>query len=90
MKEYVVHYSCPFCPNPCCTDWEGDANEMVEAENKTEARKFFNNCKQCRYMKITRIDEYKSGINDVSATVNGVTRNFENLGAAIDWAIANS
>lgn len=75
MKDYVVHYSCPFCPNPCCTDWEGDANEMIEAENKTEARKFFNNCKQCRYMKITRIEEYKSGFEFISAEVNGVKYN---------------
>lgn len=86
MKTYVCYYSCPFCPNPCCTDWEGEANEMVEAENKTEARRFFNGMKQCRYMKITRIVEDKPGFSDASATVNGETKVFKSLGAAINWA----
>lgn len=85
MKEYVVHYSCPFCPNPCCTDWEGDANEMVGADNKSEARKLFNNAKQCRYMKVTRIEEYNPGIKFISAEVNG--KKYNTLEEAIEAAI---
>lgn len=90
MKTYIIYYSCPFCPNPCCNDWEGEANEMVEAGNKAEARKFFNNAKQCRYQKITRIVEDKPGFSDITVTVNGETQNFKTLGDAIEWAVANS
>lgn len=90
MKTYIVYYSCPFCPNPCCQDWEGEANEMLEAENKAEARKFFNNAKQCRYQKITRIVEDKPGFSDITAAVNGKTMSFNSLGAAIDWSVGET
>lgn len=89
MKTYICYYSCPFCPNPCCAEWEGEANEMVEADSKAEARKFFNNAKQCRYMKITRIVEYKPGFSDISATINGETKSYATLGEALD-AIATA
>lgn len=58
MKVYYVYYNCPHCPNPCTTDDPAkEANEGVNAETKTEARKIFNNCKMCRWMKITKIVE---------------------------------
>ena len=61
MKDYFVYYNCPHCPNPCTFDDPcEEGNEGVVAENKTEARKFFNRAKQCRWMKITRIVEGSS------------------------------
>lgn len=84
MKTYVCYYSCPFCPHPCCTDWEGEANEMFYADSKTEAKKYFNNSKQCRYMKITRIEEYKDGVSDVSVTIDGKEIKCESLSEAIE------
>ena len=84
MKTYICYYACPFCPNPCCSDWYGEANEMVEADSKSEARKFFNNAKQCRHMKITRIEEYNPGIKFLSVEVNG--KKYNNLEEAIEAA----
>lgn len=84
MKTYVCYYSCPFCPSPCCEDPDREYNEIVEAENKTEARRFFNGMKMCRWQKITRIVEDKPGFSDISVTVSGKTREFDSLGAAID------
>jgi hypothetical protein len=57
---------------------------MVEADSKSEARKFFNNAKQCRYMKITRIEEYNPGIKFISAEVNG--KKYNSLEEAIKAA----
>ena len=87
MKTYICYYSCPCCPDPCCFDPEEESNEMLEAENKAEARKYFNNCKQCRWMKLTRIVEDKPGISDITATVGDKSMEFKSLGAAIDWAV---
>ena len=74
MKEYICYYSCPFCNNPCSVPFNPNEefNEMVEAESKAEARKFFNRAKMCRNMKITRIEENKpSKFEFVSAEING-------------------
>ena len=59
MNTYICYYSCPYCTDPCCEDPDKEANEMLYASSKTEARKYFNNAKQCRYMKLTRIVEDK-------------------------------
>ena len=85
MKTYIVYYSCPCCPDPiCCGDPDQEANEMIEAENKTEAREMFQGMKMCRYQKITRIVEDKPGFSDISATINGETKSYTTLGAALD------
>ena len=84
MKTYIVYYSCPCCPSPCCFDPDQESNEMIEAENKTEAREMFQGMKMCRYQKITRIVEDKPGFSEISATVNGKTKSYTTLGAALD------
>lgn len=84
MKTYIVYYSCPCCPSPCCLDPDQEANEMIEAENKTEAREMFQGMKMCRYQKITRIVEDKPGFSEISATINGETKSYNTLGAALD------
>ena len=86
MKTYIVYYSCPCCPDPlaCCGDPDQEANEMIEAENKTEARQMFQGMKMCRYQKITRIVEDRPGITDVSATIDGETKSYATLGSALD------
>jgi hypothetical protein len=57
---------------------------MMEAGSKSEARKFFNNAKQCRYMKITRIEEYEPGLKLLSVEVNG--KKYNSLEEAIEAA----
>lgn len=87
MKTYIVYFSCPFCKNPCCDDPCEEANEVVDADSKTEAREFFNNAKQCRYMKIARIveDKAESGITNVE--MNGVKYDsLEDAISAMRWA----
>jgi hypothetical protein len=84
MREYICYYSCPNCKSPCCTDWESEANEIVTAVDKTDARRFFNNMKQCRYMKITRIEEYNRSntFELLSIEVNG--KKYDSISAALD------
>ena len=59
MKTYICYYSCPYCKDPCCEDPDGEANELLYADSKAEAREYFNNAKQCRYMKLKRVEEDK-------------------------------
>lgn len=85
MKTYICYYNCPFCKNPCVDDPEKEGNEMLYADSKAEARKYFNNCKQCRNMKITRIVEDKpDGVTEVSVTINGVETPCASLGEALN------
>lgn len=56
--NYIVYYNCPCCKNPCTTRWNEEANEIVYAKNKTEAREMFQAFKMCRNMKVTRIERY--------------------------------
>ena len=57
MKTYIIYYSCPHCPHKCIDDDKltFTPNEMLYAETAAEARQYFNNCKPCRWQKITRI-----------------------------------
>lgn len=72
MKDYFVYYHCPHCPRPCCENGEyPNANEGVVANSKAEAREIFNQCKPCRWQKITRIVERKPGFEIVSVEANG-------------------
>lgn len=84
MKDYICYYNCPFCSDPCCDNPEEESNECISADNKAEARKFFNNCKQCRHMKITRIEEMKSGFSNVSVEIDGTKHECNSLSEAID------
>ena len=56
MKDFWVYYNCPHCPNPCTFDDPMiEGNEGIAAETKKEARAIFTRCKQCRWMKITKV-----------------------------------
>lgn len=54
---YIVHYTCPHCKNNsmCGDNPMKRANELIVANNKTEARNIFNRNKQCKHMKICEI-----------------------------------
>ena len=86
MKTYIVYYACPFCKNPCSVPFDPmkEYNEMVDADSKAEARKFFNGAKMCRNMKITRIEEFTPGFKFISAEVNG--KKYDSLEEAIEAA----
>lgn len=91
MKTYICYYSCPFCNNPCTVPFDPNEefNEMVDAENKAEARKFFNNAKMCRNMKITRIVEDKQDSGVTNIEVNGVKYNtLEDALSAINFKVS--
>lgn len=54
---YICYYSCPHCPNPCTfEDPDTEANELVDVNSKREARELFQSAKQCRWMKLKRIE----------------------------------
>lgn len=56
MKTYKVTYTCPHCPHECSYGKDREANELIPARNKTEARAIFQSDKGCRWKKITRIE----------------------------------
>lgn len=54
---YICHYRCPHCKHPDCGEEPmKQDNELVEAISKTDARRFFNQYKPCRHMKIVSIE----------------------------------
>lgn len=56
MNTYKVTYTCPHCPNECSYGKDREANELINAKNKTEARLIFQHSKSCRWKKISRIE----------------------------------
>ena len=57
MKTYKITYNCPHCPDECGYGALREANELLDARNKTEARSIFQALKGCRWKKIIRIEE---------------------------------
>lgn len=55
-RWYKVTYTCPHCPNECGYGKDREANELIYATNKTEARAIFQSGKCCRWKKISRIE----------------------------------
>jgi hypothetical protein len=56
MNTYKVTYTCPHCPIECFYGAFREANELINAKNKTEARRIFQSYKGCRWQKISRIE----------------------------------
>ncbi len=56
MPVYKVTYTCPHCPDECSYGKDREANELIDAKNKTEARAIFQSGKGCRWKKISRIE----------------------------------
>lgn len=56
MNTYKITYNCPHCPDECSYGAIREANELVYAKNKTEARSIFQSFKCCRWKKIIKIE----------------------------------
>ncbi len=89
MKTYVCYYNCPHCKHPFCgcDPMMPNANEMVHAETKEEAKRLFNELKPCRNIKLLKVEEYCDKLTVTNITVTSKRWKKEVVCKSLDEAI---
>lgn len=54
---YKINFNCPKCKHPCNENPTELYNELVDCNDKAEARRIFQAYKPCRHMQIVSITE---------------------------------